>query len=63
VKYSHTKEPWKGRAHTFAFVPVCFFLGLCSLSARLIKGEKVECKVTKFELYSGVRMSGEPVVR
>jgi hypothetical protein len=51
------------RGHTFAFLPVCFFLGFCSFSAGMVKGKKVERKVTKFELYSGFRMSDEPVVR
>ena len=52
-----------GIGHTFAFMPVCFFLGLCIFSARLIKGKKVERKVTKFELYLGFRMSDEPAIR
>jgi len=52
------------RGHTFAFLHVGFFLGPCRFSARMIKGKKVESKVTNFELYSGFRMSGgKPVVR
>jgi hypothetical protein len=51
------------RGHTFTFVTVCFFLDICSFAARLIKGEEVKRKVTKFELYSRFRMSDEPLVR
>jgi hypothetical protein len=47
----------------FTFVTVCFFLDICSFAARLIKGEEVKRKVTKFELYSRFRMSDEPLVR
>ena len=63
MRDGHTKEPWlRGdKGHTFAFLKVGFFLGLCSFSARMVKAKKIERKVTKFELYSGFCMSDEPV--
>jgi len=41
---------------TFALKTVFFFVIICCLAASVVKGEKVERKVAKFELCSGVSL-------